>query len=111
MPPRRDPLAEQLHALAALRKQPLPSRDSHDDAGYAARQALLRAALTGKSSFAVAAAADLLQESETALLALLPEAFARFAAHSGPGDKGCAAKTAIARALERTDSSDCSIFR
>ena len=38
-------------------------------------------------------------ESETELLALLPEAFARFAASSGPGDKGCAAKTAIAAQL------------
>src|SRR4051794_5513627 len=75
MAPRRDPLRDQLHELAELRQQPLPRPD---DPGYAPRQALLRTALTGKSNFAVAAAADLLHESDRALLALLAEAFTRF---------------------------------
>ncbi len=107
MPPKRDPLRDQLHALSALQNQPLPSRD---DPAYAARQTLLRDALTGKSSFAVAAAAELLHETDTALLAVLEAAFNRFFADSGPSDKGCTAKTAIARALERTDCSDDSVF-
>ena len=108
MPPRRDPLRDQLHALAELQNQPLPARD---DPSYAPRQTLLRDALTGKSSFAVAAAADLLHDSDTALLSVLGAAFTRFLADSGPSDKGCTAKTAIARALERTDCSDDRVFR
>jgi HEAT repeat protein len=108
MPPRRDPLADQLHALSLLRRLPPPRPD---DPEYAARQSLLRVALTGKSSFAVAAAADLLHETDRALLALVPEVFTRFLATSGPSDKGCTAKTALARALERTESSEDSVFR
>ena len=107
MPPKRDPLRDQLHALSTLQNQPLPSRD---DAAYAARHKLLHDALTAKSSFAVAAAADLLHDSDTALLALLDTTFTRFFADSGPSDKGCTAKTAIVRALERTDCSDDSVF-
>jgi HEAT repeat protein len=108
MPPRRDLLREQLHALAELHKQPPPARD---EPGYAARQALLRTALTGKSSFAAAAAADCLRDSDTELLALLAPAFERFLAEPLHSDKGCTAKTAIARALERVDSSDDTVFR
>ncbi len=108
MPPRRDLLREQLHALAEVQKQPPPGRA---DPGYAARQTLLRAALTGKSSFAAAAAADCLRDSDTELLALLEPAFGRFLAEPLHSDKGCTAKTAIARALERLDSTDDKVFR
>lgn len=108
MPPRRDPLRDQLQSLAALQKQPLPGRD---DPAHATRQELLRAALAGKSCFAVAAAADLVHESDAALLKLLPATFERFLHDSGQPDKGCVAKTAIARALERVDASDDRVFR
>lgn len=108
MPPRRDLLREKLQSLAALKKQPLPARD---EPGYAERQSLLRAALSDKSSFAVAAAADLVHESDPELAALLAPAFARFLVEPAQSDKGCAAKTAIARALERLDTPDDSVFR
>lgn len=107
MPPRRDPLREKLSALAALAKQPPPGRD---EPGYAERQSLLRAALADKSSFAVAAAADLVHESDAALLPLLAPAFERFLIEPAQSDKGCAAKTAIARALERVDTPDATVF-
>lgn len=108
MPPRRDLLREQLHALAELQKQPPPGRD---DPGYAERQSLLRAALTGKSSFAAAAAADCLRDADGALLELLAPAFARLLIDPLQSDKGCTAKTAIARALERLDATDDTVFR
>lgn len=107
MPPRRDPLRETLTALAALARQAPPGRG---EPGYAERQSLLRAALTDKSSFAVAAAADLVHESDGELLALLAPAFDRFLIDPVQRDKGCAAKTAIARALERVDSQDDTVF-
>ncbi len=107
MPPRRDPLRDKLHALAELKKQPPPARG---EPSHAERQSLLRAALTDKSSFVVAAAADLVHESDTELAALLAPAFARFLIDPGQSDKGCAAKTAIARALERIDAQDDTVF-
>jgi HEAT repeat protein len=108
MPPRRDPLQEQLRALAELREQPLPRRE---EPAYAVRQGLLRGALTARSSFAVAAAAELVHASDSELLALLPQAFDRFLGSADQSDKGCAAKTAIARALERVESDEESVFR
>lgn len=108
MPPRRDPLKEQLDSLAALREQPLPRRD---EPAYEARQSLLRSALTARSSFAVAAAAEHLRESDTELLALLPHTFERFLSGAEQSDKGCSAKTAIARALERVESDEETVFR
>lgn len=108
MPPRRDPLQDQLRELAALREQPLPRRE---EPAYAARQSLLRGAILARSSFAVAAAAELVHASDDELLALLPQAFERFLSGSDHSDKGCTAKTAIARALERVESDEDSVFR
>lgn len=58
----------------------------------------------------MAAAADLLEESDRNLLRLLPEVFSRFMPDSLRDDKGCTAKAAIARALERIESQDDRVF-
>lgn len=71
----------------------------------------MRSALGARSSFAVAAATDLLFASDTELLALLPQAFERFLTNAEQSDKGCSAKTAIARTLERIESDEESVFR
>lgn len=98
---RRDPLKQQLDALAALRDGPRTPDGAAE----------LRRALTGKSSFAAAAAADLIRDSDNELIALLPAAFERFLEDPVRTDKGCAAKTAIARALERLESPHTEVFR
>jgi hypothetical protein len=100
---RRDPLRDQLADLAALRDLP-PLGDA--DPRSLHRQKLLRSALSGKSCFAVAAAADLLTDSDHDLLAMLDATFARFAVDAVRSDKGCTAKCAIAKALERVDAQD-----
>lgn len=104
----RDALQTQLAELAALHKdrhlEPGDSRQVH-------RQSLLSKAVLGKSSFAVAAAAELLEEFDRDLLRLLPEVFSRFMRDPLRDDKGCTAKAAIARALERVESQDDRVFR
>ncbi len=88
--PRHDPVAHEMTRLHALR------------ANVSAPEALaeIEKALASKANILVAQAADLVQAAklpqfEGALVA----AFDRFMVNSSNSDKGCAAKTAIAKAL------------
>src|SRR5438309_905435 len=91
--PKRDPLKDELTALFALRDGPRTAEG----------RALIQRALGGKHNFAVAAAADLIRDSDTDLVPLLSAAFERLMERPLQTDKGCTGKIAIARALERID--------
>ncbi len=91
---KRDPLQQKLDALTPLRGQP-HTQEAHE---------VLKRALGDKSNFVVAAAAEVLSETDPPeLLALLIPAFEPFMKDPLRTDKGCKAKTAIAAALHRTE--------
>lgn len=72
----------------------------------------VRGALSDKSSFVVAAAAELAGERElTELQPDLTAAFARFLSGAPKNDKGCKAKIALASALHRMGLEDAALFR
>jgi len=93
----RKKLDEQVRALAALRDGPLD----------AAAHARVAEGLSSRSSAVVAAAAGLLvhEPAKTHARALI-EAFDRFMQRPEDTDKGCLAKTAVARALHALEA-DC----
>jgi len=97
----RKTVEETIRALAALREAPLD----------AAAHALLSKALGARSSAVVAAAASVLaaascREHEAALA----EAFERFMHKPTESDKGCLAKTAIARTLFASEADRDALF-
>lgn len=100
--PKPDRTQQELSAIHALRENPRTPE----------ALAQLRQALADKSSFVVAAAAEVVAAAELAeLLPLLREAFARFMINPEKSDKGCKAKLAIADALYRNESQDEALFR
>lgn len=97
-----DRTQQELAAIHALREAPRTPEAI----------AQLRKALADKSSFVVAAAAEVVAAAElTELLPLLSEAFARFMISPEKNDKGCKAKLALADALYRCESQDEKLFR
>ena len=94
--------ADQLLAdLSALRQQPLTDETRQQ----------LAAALAGKISFIVAKAAEVAMELKVGgLCHAMEDAFGRFLGAT-PTDKGCLAKTALARAALLLDCPADSIFR
>jgi HEAT repeat protein len=100
VPPRRK-LEDTLAALDAVRQAPRAPESL----------ALLRAALGGRSSFAVAKAARLCGELEIApLCGDLAGAFERLFPDGAASDPGCAAKAAIAEALYRIGDDAAVVF-
>lgn len=100
--PKPDRTQQELSAIHALRENPRTPE----------ALAQLRRALADKSSFVVAAAAEVVAAAELVeLLPLLREAFARFMINPEKSDKGCKAKLAIADALYRNESQDEALFR
>jgi HEAT repeat protein len=97
----RKSVEEDVRALAALRRAPLD----------AAAHALLSKALGSRSSALVAAAASVLTASANREHdAALAEAFERFMSKPTETDKGCLAKTAIARALFASEADRDALF-
>jgi len=98
--PKRDPIAEKLARLSALRAA--PSTTLLDE---------LRPLLGDKSGLVVALAAKL--AGEQGLIALVPDleaAFFRLADGAGKVDPGCRGKLAIAEALRELDVASTSVF-
>lgn len=95
-----EPLELQLVRLAAVRKEPLSETTT----------ATLRSALSGRQNLLAAKAADLAGElGRGDLVPDLAAVFDRFLA--GGADKGCAATTAIAKALDLLACGDPDPFR
>jgi HEAT repeat protein len=93
----RKKLEQEVQALSALRDRPLDA-DAH---------AQLARALDSRSSAVVAVAANVISHAAAAqYVPALGTAFDRFMLRATETDKGCLAKTAIARALLAT-SADC----
>lgn len=100
MPKGRD-VEQILSGLSALRGQPA-SDQTRDQ---------IAKALASKVSFVAAKAADVARELKVAgLCPELRQAFDRFLADPKSPDKGCAAKTAVARAALELECSEESIF-
>lgn len=93
---------EMLAGLSALRGRPVTDEV----------RAQIRSALGSRVSFVVAKAADLARELKiTGLSTELQQAFDRFLADAKTQDKGCAAKTAVARAALEPEGGDEDLFR
>lgn len=96
----RDRLEQQIEAVRAA----LGDRDA------AAARKLLEKTLRTGSGHLVALVADALEESDTALLRALPEAFTRLLEDPIKRDPGCRGKAAIARALDRAELREVEVF-
>lgn len=80
------------------------------DRTASASQALLGKSLRTGTGHVVGMIADVLDEGDSALLALLPEAFTRLLEDAVKRDPGCRGKTAIAKALDRTEQRETAVF-
>ncbi|MGB7157939.1 MAG: HEAT repeat domain-containing protein [Tepidisphaeraceae bacterium] len=92
------PIEEQVLALNKVRAD--PKSDATRD--------VLKKALSGKSNLLAGKAAELASELQLALL--LPDLHKSFSRFFDDPDKGCVAKTSIARAMEALDGNDEALF-
>lgn len=80
-----------------------------DRAAQGSATLLVKSLRTG-TGHVVATIADALDESDTRLLDLLPEAFARLLEDPTKRDPGCRGKVAVAKALDRTEQRAFEVF-
>lgn len=85
-------------------------RSASADRAVPASAALLAKTLSSATGHVVGLVADTLDESDTRLLDLLPEAFARLEVDPVKRDPGCRGKVAIAKALDRTERRATDVF-